>query len=542
MSENTIPACAEGTTITTLSAWHDGALSPVEAERMARHIRDCAACRARLAEYDAIAESLCAIYVPDPVGGYGRNPRLLPSTARRPRNQFSSRTRLRTVGGLGAVAAVLLIALAFAQVFAGLSGGSAVSRTPAPATAITSTSATPIAGPPLAWVAHAPLPDGVSGDTCNGCFNSFTIAHSDGTSAYACVVTPPPTDTGQPAAHQQTQVWITHDAGSQWTRALTISDQADATSCVVTADDDDPSLVVATSAWAFRTGPPLPDRSVTYVSHTGGATWQRLPGLQIFVQLASTQSAVYAIRQVQTASQGSSSVTSDLAVSHDGMRTWTAIDSSIVGQSGHQYVPQHFWLDPYNGDLLLETMDQSDNDTLILWHSEDSGHHWTPFGRVIPGVVTGDFIVQPSAEGQSWHVCAATYDPSGQGGNDLACTTDDGASWTQRPALDPPAFAQVKAGRTPPTVGAALVFALTDDGAVLAYCVSAQAADGSVTGHTLFRLPQGASRWQSLGPVPEFTVFYAPAPGSGMLWSVPISDIAPDPHNHRVFTVPYPPA
>src|SRR5262249_11437161 len=66
-----------------------------------------------LAEYDAVARALKTLAIPEPFGGYGRNPRLRVEHAGR-----STGTRLRFVPpmSLGAVAAVLLIAL-FAALF-----------------------------------------------------------------------------------------------------------------------------------------------------------------------------------------------------------------------------------------------------------------------------------------------------------------------------------------------------------------------------------------------------------------------------------------
>lgn len=543
MSADTIPSCADGQTAATLSHWRDGALSPIESEHMSQHVAGCAACRARLADYEAIADGLRAIRVPDPRGDYGRDPRSAPVPRRaRSWQPLRATPRWHVAGGLGAVAAVLLVALAFAQVFAGLHNRAVGVRTPttlhtptAPTGTSTATvSPTPVALQPLAWQAHQSLPDGINSSAYYGV---FTLANADGNDAYACDVTPPPAD-GQPATTAQTRVWMTHDSGTHWKLTLTFNGPTDASSCVVTTDDYDRNLVVAAASYAFRAAPPSPNHSITYVSNTAGLTWQKLPGSQLFTQLASFRGEVFALRKVTQGTQLDSPYTTELAVSLDGLQTWTTIDLPIVGQRGDQGFPQHLWLNPTNGNLLLEMQDQSNQDALTLWQTVDVGAHWHPFGQTASTSASPNFVVQAPAAGQSWFVCVSTYDPSGPGQNTLACTSDNGATWTPRAALAPRSGPSVTGKGATPSTGAALVFAISDDGAVLAVAAQSFSSDGSIASYALYRLPQGASQWQSLGPVPEFSVQYAPAPGSGVLWAVPAQGIVLDPHN-RVFTVPY---
>jgi photosystem II stability/assembly factor-like uncharacterized protein len=112
MSTDRIPACAEQRTASTLSAWRDGLLAAADARRLEQHIAACAACRARLADYDALAAGLRTLQVPAPVGGYGRNPRLWPSSRRStpPAFRRSPASRPHSVlPGLGALAAAFLV-------------------------------------------------------------------------------------------------------------------------------------------------------------------------------------------------------------------------------------------------------------------------------------------------------------------------------------------------------------------------------------------------------------------------------------------------
>lgn len=545
MSADTIPACAEGQTAGALSSWRDGALNPVESERLSRHLTECAACRARLAEYDDIADGLRAIRVPDPIGGYRRDPRAS-SAPRRGRSWRSLRAtpRMRVAGSVGAVAAVLLIALAFAQVFVGLHHIAAGTHTPtmAHATVTATVNVTPVALPPLAWHVLPPLPDGsaISGSpyTTPGPLLFGTtgmIAPSDGTTAYACAMQPPYSGGPPP---MKALFFATHDTAQTWSPILTIPAEHGATECVVTVDALNPTVVLASSAYAFRTVGPSPNSAVTYLSQDGGAHWQRLPGDQLIVQPATRQGVTYALHEVQTGTFSNAPTTVNLAVSRDGMRTWTAIDGALMLQSGHTYMPQQFWLNPNSGNLLLETMDQANSDALTLWHSEDAGAHWQSFEQPLATNANPNYVVQAPVAGQPWHVCVAGYRFPGQGQNTLACTLDNGATWNLRTALEPPYGASVSGKGPVPSIGAPVVFAVSNDGAVLAVAAQGVAADGSITGYALYRLPQGASQWQSLGSVPEYRLLYVPAPASGILWAVPDEQFPIDPHN-RVFTVPY---
>jgi hypothetical protein len=286
MSTENIPGCAEQRTATTLSAWRDGildsSLDSSEAHHLEAHLAGCAACRARLAEYDDLADRLRAIPAPAPVGGYGRNPRLRSSSRRTwPRAFFprSASQRLRVAGGLGAMAAVLLLALAFTQLFSGIRGAPTV-RTSTPSATATGSSTPGVLGP-LAWQARSPLPDGIRPNGMPSPSESplfgtnFEVAPSDGTTAYACQLHPSPTGSNPPAPGTPiaARVWATHDDGRTWNPVLSIPAQPNVTVCTVNVDAHDPEVVVASSAYAFRTAPPSPDQSATnYVTFDGAST------------------------------------------------------------------------------------------------------------------------------------------------------------------------------------------------------------------------------------------------------------------------------
>src|SRR5260370_32955336 len=118
MSPDTVPGCAERLSVTMLNEWRDGILDPAQTQQLNRHLSSCVVCQAQLGEYATLATALRSIRTPEPVHGYGHNPRLRALAPADQRGRASHRVRLRLVSGLGAVAAVLVVALAFAQIFA----------------------------------------------------------------------------------------------------------------------------------------------------------------------------------------------------------------------------------------------------------------------------------------------------------------------------------------------------------------------------------------------------------------------------------------
>ena len=88
------------------------------------------------------------------------------------------------------------------------------------------------------------------------------------------------------------------------------------------------------------------------------------------------------------------------------------------------------------------------------------------------------------------------------------------------------------------TAGVVHYATYTSDGAILALN-AATTSSGALT-YNVFRLPAGATRWQSLGPTPEYSLSYAPATGGdGMLWSVPVNGVLTDAQG-RIFRVAAP--
>ncbi|HEX8982865.1 MAG TPA: hypothetical protein VF792_08860 [Ktedonobacterales bacterium] len=149
-----LTGCSLGLSSDDLSAWRDNVLDAAANARMTAHITTCDACQTHIAAYDAIAQGLRAIPTPAPPGGYGRNPRLHAATRRARHSALRTRRArhpalraTRALSGLGAIAAVILLTLAFTQVF-GLLGG----QKPRPAATAT------LAPYPTATATNTPAP------------------------------------------------------------------------------------------------------------------------------------------------------------------------------------------------------------------------------------------------------------------------------------------------------------------------------------------------------------------------------------------------
>ena len=108
-------SCPLGISRATIAAWRDGALSGDEAARIAAHVSGCDACRHEIAVYESLDNALRRQPVPQSDGRLWRAVRAGMTSAHRPRN--TRRTVRRVAGATSALAAVLLLALGFAQLF-----------------------------------------------------------------------------------------------------------------------------------------------------------------------------------------------------------------------------------------------------------------------------------------------------------------------------------------------------------------------------------------------------------------------------------------
>jgi hypothetical protein len=129
MTANTLE-CAAHISSEVLSAWRDGLLSEHEMARLSTHAPDCPACRARLADFDAVSAALLRQRELEP------GERIVESVRRRAarggrgqagrRLTFPPRPNGRLWSGLGALGAVAALLLVFVYVFGhaqGTTGG-----------------------------------------------------------------------------------------------------------------------------------------------------------------------------------------------------------------------------------------------------------------------------------------------------------------------------------------------------------------------------------------------------------------------------------
>jgi hypothetical protein len=320
--------------------------------------------------------------------------------------------------------------------------------------------------------------------------SDIAIAQSNGEIAYACTTTL----TG-PA---KTMVVVTNNGGASWGPIRqanpTLGGCADATV----------DATVPTTAILYGSPNPM---GTGVLTTDGGSSWRAytIPNAAILT-LATVGNSTYAILDADAGNSTSFS----LAVSKDSMKTWQPL-SVPYGNGGTDVLG--FW-GPDAGSMLAETGTNGSQ----LWRSSDNGVHWT--GVPLPVEAVSWIEAAPGTRPGSWDIYVQ-YDDSG-GFGQIAYSTDEGAAWTVLPNLSPSGGLQL-AG-------------IGSDGAVLATITS-----NSVR---LYRFSPGATRWQSLGTLPQSAVSItcAPTPSGAILWAFPAeSDGAAGagPPN-AVYSAPYP--
>jgi hypothetical protein len=507
--------CLEGITSATLAAWRDGVLSTAEAERIAAHAPECPTCSAELATYDRLDAMLRRRQTPEPDGRLWQAVRDTMIGGRRRRHVDLRAPRL--AGGLGAVAAVLLLALGLAQVLHYRAALSA--RTSATATATSQPQGTPtplptaippapaVDGPRPNWQqAHLPAP------LDNQHFLPFAIAPNDGESAYACNVTSD--DNGGTVTFYRTT-----DRALHWTTLshFQVKEPSVSIKCSITVGALDANLVLGgISVYNTQSN----NRLTWYeLSEDGGTTWTRLDATWGLSSLATVNGKTYALRQKDGTPQA-------ISVSVDHLHTWQSVSQALVGPN--QWV-SNYWLSP-SGELLAEVTSVTNSLTPgavitspkdlpvphhALWHSTDGGTHWTPFPTpIVSGSDVFMFVVGQPVAGQAWQICAP-YQQQGSGsGASLVCTFDGGRTWSARPLLCTTAPCPV------PSVagGKSYIdqYTLASDSAVLVTAL----APGTTDQTGLYRLPRGSSTWQYLGPMlGGYQYIFAPTSQGGILWA-----------------------
>lgn len=534
MNVETTPVCEHGITPLQLCAWRDGDLPEAAMAAVGEHVAGCPACQARLAAYDATARALQGQHVPQ------ADDRLWHAVAARaagsagaPGQRFlAGRPAFRqrpTWSGVAALVALILIVASFAFAF--------------------HQRATPGAQRPAH---HSPpevlqpdwqpvtLPRGVI--TYAGNPFGLAVSSTDGNTVYACATPhdlnghPNPGDTGG-----KVHIWLTHDRAATWTPVADVPlAREDATACWLLTDGNKDSTVLALVTWQSHPGFILDEhQSAAFISHDSGAAWQQLtdPSRTQIVDFASAGTTTYAM--VWKTGSGGSGGSYGLYASGDSLRSWREIDTSLLAKESLA----GFSVRPDTGELLLETVPgdlPAGRNITHLWLSDNSGQTWTQ--RSAPDA--DRFLVALPVPGQPWRLCGDNFEASANPTlpTALACSTDGGKTWRQRPVLqssasDVEASATPAPGSTPGTTndGQHLIIYtdITASGDVL--------ATDLVEVTRLYRLTPNSDQWQYLGVVPgpntaNTSISYVPVPQStGVLWAT-ISGS----HNSSAAAIPTP--
>ena len=343
----------------------------------------------------------------------------------------------------------------------------AESWTPTPNSALLA----PVAGAQARWTsANLPANFGLA-------FHSswMGVSANNGNVAYSCDQEGSPPGTTAPPV----ETVKTTNGGASWARVADLNQSWDGCG-YITIDANNPNIVVISG---------MNGQSDFASSRDGGMSWQThtANALGAIGQLASVGSRTYALFV-----QGQ---TDALAVSVDGLATWRNITGPMAGQG-----LTTFWANGATGALLAETK-ASFPGAVTLWQSSDGGASWSSVAP--PFASVGGVVARATTSGAApWTICLDSGDnlPGA-----IACSTNGGARWTSLPLFDDSGLSGYG------------VIGIAGDGAVLA-------EGGANTFQRLYRLPHGATRWQSLGDLPATngTLLYAPTTGSGgLLWSLP---------------------
>lgn len=525
-------SCPLDLTPAIIAAWRDGALTADEAARIAAHVPGCPVCQREIARWESLDDALRRMPVPPSNGQLWRDVRAGMTSARSAHSSRTNRqTARRLIGAGSALAAVLLLALGFAQIFR-LHGGStnvrpgATGTTSATATAQGTPAPLPTPIPALPAITGArpawrpgnfPAAGITFGDQSSDIL-SFAVAPSDGQTAYACYST---TDT----TGSQIRIYRTANGAQTWILLATFAAPHNQTSdCTPQVDALDASRVLV-SVW----GQDMQTLQATHwheLTEDGGATWSRLSYDDQPYGITTVKGQNYALRMQVVGAQpnGQPRYEERLVVSSDHLRTWRPIDQPLlaVGQSVTQ-----FWARP-DGELLVTTaIAQSASSTspltptatlehppyngTPLWQSADGGATWNvlPPPRLSGDLILGAVTVGQSTAQQPWRICIRETSPDGRTTMGIVCTFDGGQTWSVRPYLC--ANAPCPAGTPLGFAGDGDMLAADDSLLILAPNASSQLG--------LYRLPAQSNQWEYLGPATGAnTFFYAPTAHGGTLW------------------------
>jgi hypothetical protein len=304
-------------------------------------------------------------------------------------------------------------------------------------------------------------------------------------------------------------IWATTDAGVHWRQAGTIgtSHEANATaplSCRLSLDQANPQLLAADFAYLPR--PPAPNLpagyDLSYISQDGGATWRSVPGKTQVEALTTSGSALYALVD----DTSGAAFLPHLILSADRLETWQTLPLPVAPGTGASTSGKvnRLYGGPGADGLLVSA------EGLPLDYLNTSTGSWTPIP--LPPLTAHDLQVQQMPitwlpAQHTWMICvgALNFVTAPPRAGLLRCTTDDGATWRDRPFPTDASGAPLQAANSG---WACVPSALTNDGALLAWCEMTAANLTPETssipapkpGH-LVRLALSSSRWVDLGPL-----------------------------------------
>jgi hypothetical protein len=304
-------------------------------------------------------------------------------------------------------------------------------------------------------------------------------------------------------------IWATTDAGAHWrqTGAIATAHQANATSpvyCRLYTDQANPQVLAADFAYLPR--PPDPNLPagyiLSYISQDGGATWRAVPGKLQVEALTTSGPSLYALVDDTSVA----AFTPHLIVSADGLKTWRTLPLPVASETGASTSGKvnHLYGGPGADGLLVSA------DGLPLEHLGASTGSWTPikFPTLTASELHDQQIPITWLPAQRiWMICigALNFATAPPRTGFLRCTTDDGATWRERPFPTDASGAPLQAANSG---WACVPSALTNVGALLAWC-EMTAADltpeklsvpAPKPGH-LLSLALSSSRWVDLGPL-----------------------------------------
>jgi len=518
-------SCPLDLTPTTIAAWRDGALPADESARIAAHVPGCSACQREIANWESLDDALRRQPTPASDGRLWRDVRAGMASNQRNHSRTNRQTARRLIGAGSALAAVLLLALGFAQLFRLHSATTSVhpgatatiqgTPTPLP-TAIPALPA--ITGARPAWrPGNFPAAGITFGDRSTDIL-SFAVAPTDGQTAYACYSTSDTTGS-------QIRIYRTANRAQTWTLLTTFSAPHNQTSdCTPQVDALDASRVLV-SVW----GQDMQTLQATHwheLTEDGGATWTKLSYDDQLYGITTVKGQTYALRmrEVGTQPNGQPKYEERLVASSDHLQSWRPTDEQLLAQG--QSVTQ-FWARP-DGELLVmtaitqsasstspltptATLEHPPYNSTPLWQSADGGATWNILplprlgGYLNMGAVT---VGQPTSQ-QSWRICVRETSPDGRTIMGIVCTFDGGQTWSVRPYL---------CASAPCPTGTSIGFAgdgdtLAADDSLLILAPNAHSQLG------MYRLPAHSSQWEYLGSANGSNAFfYAPTAHGGMLW------------------------